>query len=345
MDHRVPRVGVLVSVLLALLAALSFVFLNSRFEGPADPLGALSGETRLTAVFVNTKRLPTKQPVLFKGLQVGRVKRVDWLPGRRAARVTFALDRKFGLHADAVVRIGERSLLGDPFLDIVTRGSRRLRTLGDGDRGANTRTSVNFGEALDFLDRDGRAHVRTLLRTAARGLRGRRNDERLNGTVGGLAATVTEAHELTRAVRGQEQQIGRLVSSAGVVLDELGRREDAVRRIVGSGRTTLDALAADTRSLDEGIAELPRVLDAGRRSLAGARPLVAELRRPVRRLRAAAPDLTRALDPRARSSLRTIATDLAVTLDALPGLRRTAVPILGRDVRTLVGYLQPLVKA
>src|SRR3954469_19246567 len=144
MDHRVPRVGVLVSVLLALLAALSFVFLNSRFEGPADPLGALSGETRLTAVFVNTKRLPTKQPVLFKGLQVGRVKRVDWLPGRRAVRVTFALDRNFGLHADAVVRIGERSLLGDPFLDIVTRGSRPAPAVWGGGAGGKTGTGGNF---------------------------------------------------------------------------------------------------------------------------------------------------------------------------------------------------------
>ena len=156
MDHRVPRIGVRVSLLLAAAAFLTFVFLNSRFEGPGDPIKAISGGPQLTATFANTKKLPTKQPVLFKGYGVGRVNKVEWLPGRTAGKVTFTLDDDFVLHEDAVVRIGERSLLGDPFLDIVTRGSKRLRELGDGDEVANARTSVNFDEALDFLDADGR---------------------------------------------------------------------------------------------------------------------------------------------------------------------------------------------
>ena len=135
MDHRVPRVGVKVGLLLALAAVVTFVFLNNRFEGPADPVKALAGETQLTATFTNTKRLPTKQPVLFKGLEVGRVNRIDWNATQRAAKVTFTLRDDFELHEDAVVRIGERSLVGDPYLDVVTRGSRapaeaRRRRLG-----------------------------------------------------------------------------------------------------------------------------------------------------------------------------------------------------------------------
>src|SRR3954451_15866506 len=143
MDHRVPRAGVMAGVVLALIAVLTFVFLNSRFEGPADPVKALAGPRQLTALFADTKRLPTKSPVLFKGLQIGRVNAATWLPKRRVAKVVFTIDKDVALHADAVVRIGERSLLGDPFLDVVTRGTRRLRTLGDGDRVLNARSSVN----------------------------------------------------------------------------------------------------------------------------------------------------------------------------------------------------------
>ncbi|HYF28495.1 MAG TPA: MlaD family protein [Baekduia sp.] len=344
MDHRVPRNGVVVGLLLVLAAVATFVFLNSRFEGPSDPIRALSGARQLTATFANTKKLPTKQPVLFKGYEVGRVQQVQWLRDRRLARVTFALKDDFELHEDAVLRIGERSLLGDPYLDVVTRGSRDRRVLGDGDEVADTRTSVNFDEALDFLDARGREDVRSILATVARGVAPAGNGERLNGTVGGVARTVREAHALTSAVRGQEEQIARLVRSAADVLQELGSRERVIRTIVSSGRTTLDALAADTRALERGVTELPRVLGAGGRSLDAVRPLVGELRPPVRALRAAAPDLARALDPEARHSLRTVGADLVAAIDALAPLRRVAEPVLRRELRPLLGDLLPLVR-
>jgi virulence factor Mce-like protein len=345
MDHRVPSLGVKLSLLLILAAVVTFVFLNNRFEGPGDPIKAISGQTRLSATFTNTKRLPTKQPVMFKGMEVGRVSRIAWNRGARRATVTFVLRDDFELHRDAVLRIGERSLIGDPYLDVVTRGTGRLPTLGDGDRVTNTRPSVNFDEALDFLDEDGRADVRSVLRTVARGVPTPRHDEALNDTVGGLSRTIAEAEQLTGAIRGQEPQIGRLVTNAGVVLDEIGRRERSVRDIVGSGRVTLDALASDTRSLQRGMAELPRLLASGQRSLRLARPLVSELRAPVRELRALSPDLARALDPAGPSSLRGVATDLDATLRALPRLRRVSVPILNQDIRPLTKDLTPLVRA
>ena len=44
MDHRLPKVGAVISILLAIGAAITFVFLNQKFEGP-DP-GELSSATR-----------------------------------------------------------------------------------------------------------------------------------------------------------------------------------------------------------------------------------------------------------------------------------------------------------
>src|SRR4051794_32311695 len=100
MEHRVPRGGVLVGVLLALCAVATFLFLNNRFEGPGDPVKAVQGAPQLTARFANTKRLPTKQPVLFKGIQVGRVNKVQWLAREKTGVVTFTLDDDFVLHED-----------------------------------------------------------------------------------------------------------------------------------------------------------------------------------------------------------------------------------------------------
>ncbi|HEX5911026.1 MAG TPA: MlaD family protein [Thermoleophilaceae bacterium] len=344
MDHRVPRVGAWIGLVLALAAMVTFVFLNNRFEGPGDPIKRIGGPTELTATFANTKRLPSKQPVLFKGLEVGRVNRIEWDRRRRDATVTFTLKDDFELRRDAVVRIGERSLIGDPYLDVVTRGSRSLPVLGDGDRVANTKPTVDFDEALDFLDEDGRADVRSVLGTVARGVPASRR-EPLNDTVGNLSRTIAEARELTSAVRGQEEQIAGLVRSTGVVVDELGRRETSIRTIVGSGRVTLDALASDTRSLERGVAELPALLASGQRSLALARPLVSELRGPVRDLRALSPDLARAFDTGRSHSVRSVSVDLDATLRAMPRLRRVAVPILNKDILPVTRNLTPLVKA
>ena len=102
MDHRVPRVGVTLGIVLALAAVATFLFLNRRFEGPVDPLGALGSERTMTAVFPDTKKLPTKQPALLKGVTVGRVAAVDWLPERRASRVTFTV--KDGVATDSVIQ-------------------------------------------------------------------------------------------------------------------------------------------------------------------------------------------------------------------------------------------------
>ena len=52
--------------------------------------------------------------------------------------------------------------------------------------------------------------------------------------------------------------------TASTVLTTIGEREQSIRTIVGAGRTTLDALASNTRSLEQGIDELPRVLASGR---------------------------------------------------------------------------------
>src|SRR6187399_1038402 len=91
MDHRVPRIGAIISVLLAIGAAITFVFLNQRFEGP-DPIGFLSNPYELTARFENSKTLPSKQPVLYKGVSVGRVNAVDYDADSQESVVHFTID-------------------------------------------------------------------------------------------------------------------------------------------------------------------------------------------------------------------------------------------------------------
>lgn len=343
MDHRIPKVGVVISILLAFGALLTFIFLNQRFQGP-DPTAFLRNPYELKARFTDNKTLPTKQPVLFRGINVGTVTRVDYDRGRRESVVTFTLDPDFRLKQDAVIRIGARSLLGDPYLAVDSRGSAGARELRSGEIVERTETSVDFDEALAFLDEEGRRRVRSLITTVAQATNAPGNGERLNGTLAGVSRTVNELHTLTKTVRGQEPQIAELVRSANTVLTTLGDREQSIRRIVTGGRSTLEALGSNTASLERGLDELPRLLDSGRTSLTRLQPLFTEARPVFLKLSDAAPALARALDPKARVPLVDVVDDLNAILRGLKPLNAEAQPTL-RRLEPLLKDLLPVVQA
>ena len=336
MDHRVPKTGAVIAVIAVIVATISFVYLNSAFEGPS-PIDSVGETYELRATFDDVENLPTKGSVLTRGVKVGKVTEVSYNSDDVTGTVTFTLEDEYApVHADATARIGERTIIGDPYLDL---------DLGDPEAGelesgaeVTPLASVDFDESFDFLDRDGRAHLKSLLNTLSDGAATEGNGERLNGTVGGLARTTEELNTLVRTLEGQEGQIAELVSDSSVVLGELGSRESALRSIVGSGRVTMDALAANTASLELGLDELPPLLDSAAGSLAASRPLLREARPFVRRLRVLAPDLRPAL-----AHLGPLSRDAANLIAGLKPFRVAASPLL-KKARALLGISGPLVR-
>ena len=350
MDHRVPKAGLAISIACSLLAVLTFIALNEAFEGPS-PIAAIDGQPyELEATFRDTEGLPTKQPVLTRGVEVGKVTGVEFNPGSSVATVRFTVRDEFGpVHEDATVAIGERTILGDPYLNL-DPGTPGAAPLEAGDE-VRSLPSVDFDEALAFLDADGRRHARSIIETLDEGASDPDGAAQLSGTVAELARTVRELRILTRTLRGQEDEIAGLVGDGAIVLDQLGNRERAIRSIVGSGRATLDALAARTDSLDRGLAELPPLLESARSVLARSRPLLIEARPLVRTLRRIAPRLGPALAETA--PLAGEVADAVARLGTLPSLRKllTTITLVGpvvepmedatRNLVTLLRYTAP----
>lgn len=346
MDHRIPKVGLVLAIVCSLLAGITFVILNEAFEGPSAVDIVKSEPYHLEAVFEDTEALPTKQPVLVRGVPVGKVTEVEYNQGTDTATVTFTVGEEYGtVNADASVTIGERTLLGDAYLNLQpgTEGKRKLES-GDEVEAAD---SVDFDEALDFLDDEGRRHMSSTIETLDQATQSRDSGANLNYTVGELSRTITELRELTDALHGQETQLADLVGSSSVVIGELGEREQALRRIVGSGRRALGALAVNTESLEHGIAELPGVLGAGTKALRLARPLLVEARPMLREVAKAAPKLAPVLADIGPLAGDTI--DTVKTLAGLPPLRELlkvvassgeAVPGMEAAVRNLVPLLE-----
>ncbi len=328
MDHRIPKVGVAISILLAVGALITFVFLNKKFEGP-DPVGFLSSPYELTARFDDSATLPTKQAVLYKGVSVGRVNKVAYDSEAQQAVVTFTLTDEIGtVYEDAELRIGERSLLGDAYLNLLSPGTPDAGELQAGDELTNTAPGVRFDEALDFLDEEGRDRVRSLIDTVGRGASAKGNGYRLNGTIGGFSRTADQLYLLTESLKGQEQEIAGLVSDSATVLDELGSREQSLRTIVSGGRATLDALASNTNSIQQAMDELPPLLESGRNTLANVKPLLLEADPVVRQLGDLAPRLTPAFRSGAPFSVGPISSDLVDVIEGLPAQRRVSERVL-----------------
>ncbi len=156
MDHRIPKTGMAVSIGLAVAGPDHLPLPQQQIRGARSHRAASRDSFELTAEFESTKKLPTKQPVLYKGISIGRVNGVAWDPEKQVSVVTFTLDDDFEIHDDAVLQIGERSLIGDPYLNLLSRGSDASpRARSRATRWRNTEPSVDFDEALDVPGRGG----------------------------------------------------------------------------------------------------------------------------------------------------------------------------------------------
>jgi phospholipid/cholesterol/gamma-HCH transport system substrate-binding protein len=346
MDHRVPKVGLALAFVCSVLAVISFIALNEAFEGPSPVRGLEGDRYELKASFSDSEGLPTKQPVLVHGVEVGKVVAIDFDHATSKATVTFTVgDELDAVHSDATVSIGERTLLGDPFLNLDPGSPNAPELPSGGD--VRALDSVDFDEAFDFLDAKGRDHLGNTLSTLGQATEDPNAGGDLNATTGELSRTIAELRDLTDALHGQEDEITGLVTDTATVVTTLGDREEALRRIVGSGRATLDALATNTESISSAVDQLPGVLDTGIQALQGGRPLLREAQPLLAKLRDAAPDLAPAI-----SDLGPLASDtieVVKEVSGLPTLRKLlkvvvlsgpAVPGLEAAVRNLVPMLR-----
>ena len=322
MNLRVSRTGVVALIVFLALAVVLFVFLMGRFGGPS--IGG-SADYQLRAAFPDSQGLAGKSDVLIRGVKVGEVGAIAVRGDRAVVRLDIQ-DRYAPIDRAATVRVGQKTVLGEAFVDIVP-GSARAGALPDGARIARKQTlpAVELDEALEALDDDSMTSLRSLAGTLARGARDRATPRRVSATVGELAALTRQLRRLTATLKGQESTIAATIQDSRTVLGELGRREASVSEIVSAGRATLGAIASRDAALDAGLRELPKLLSTAEATLSEARPLLVEARPLVRDLNAAAPALTPALD-----DLRPVARDAAQVLARLPRLRAAALPVLDR---------------
>ncbi|UTI66860.1 MlaD family protein [Paraconexibacter antarcticus] len=304
-----------------MLAAIVFVWLMGRFGGPSVSVGGSSYRVHVTVP--DTEGLAKKSDVLTRGVKVGEVSAIN-IHGRTADIALSMLPRYRPIPAAARVRVGQKTLLGEAYVEL-TPPRRPGPSVPDGGRlaASSITDAVELDEALSAVGARARPAVRSSLGTFARGARSPVTSERLSATLGRLDGLTGQLRNLTSTLHGQSRTVAALVTDARPVLGELGDRQRQITDIVTAGRQTLAALGQRRTDLQTGLEQVPRTLVVARRSLVTLRPLLVEARPLLSDLRRAAPALTLALN-----DLRPVSTDAATVLARIGRLRRSADPVL-----------------
>jgi phospholipid/cholesterol/gamma-HCH transport system substrate-binding protein len=127
---------------------------------------------------------------------------------------------------------------------------------------------------------------------------------------------------VTRASAHRRHELKQLIHDYGLLMTELGKHPQDLRRLVTASHTVFDTLAKEDTQISESVARLPGSLNASERALANVRRFAPVLRSSLESLRPAIRKLP--------------ATNAAVT----PFLRETE-PVIRNQIRPFVRAARP----
>jgi phospholipid/cholesterol/gamma-HCH transport system substrate-binding protein len=315
MKLELTRRGVAGVALFAVASAGVLLFMLGRLG--AVPLPGSSGRTA-RAVVANAEGLPVQADVLVHGVKVGSVSGIS-ADGSRTL-ITLALNGSAPrLRRDASIRIGFKTPLGEPFVDLDPG------RMAAAERGLlRVRPTVEIDDALSFLDAQGRANARAALTELGRGASAPDTSQELGDSLGQLERTTASIGRLAATLRAQRGDLSAIVGDGRTALDVLASRGAELHGLTADADRVLSALATQRSALGAVLERMPTLLRTAEATLSDAPPLIAVGRRVAGELTTAAPALTGAL-----RALPATAGSLSQTLSHAGAVRRTLLPALG----------------
>ena len=228
------------------------------------------------------------QTVRVAGVEVGRIAGVEVEDG--VAVVELELDSEYEdlIREDATALLRPKTALKDMFIE-VTPGTGRVVEEGGRISVANTLPDVDPDEIYAALDADTRPYLKLLVAGAGKGLAGRGTD--LREVFRRFEPVHRDLARVTRATARRRVALKRLVHRYGLLMTEVGRRPEDLRRLVNASRGVFGALAGEQQNISASVAQLPGALRSTERALSEVRdfaPLLRttleSLREPIRKL-------------------------------------------------------------
>jgi phospholipid/cholesterol/gamma-HCH transport system substrate-binding protein len=259
------------------------------------------------------------QTVRVAGVEVGRISDVKLHEGVALVKLEIEPDYKNLIREDATALLRPKTALKDMFVE-VDPGRGKPVPEGGTIPVANSLPDIDPDEIYSALDADTRPYLKLLVTGAGKGLKDRGDD--LREVLRRFEPIHRDLARVTRATAVRRGKLKVLIHDYGLLMTELGKHPQDLRRLVNASHTVFDTLAKEDTEISEAVARLPGSLNASERALANVRQFAPVLRSSLESLRPAIRKLPE--------------TNAAVT----PFLRETE-PILRTQIRPFVRAARP----
>lgn len=228
------------------------------------------------------------QTVRVAGVEVGRIADVQLEDGIAVVTLDIEKDYENLIRSDATALLRPKTALKDMFLE-VNPGTGE--PVGEDGRiqVANSLPDIDPDEVYAALDADTRPYLKLLVAGAGKGLRERGDD--LREVFRRFEPIHRDLARVTRASAKRRVALKELIHDYGLLMTELGKHPQDLRRLVTASRSVFDALANEDDAISASVAQLPVSLRASERALTQVqqfapvlRSSLESLRKPIRKL-------------------------------------------------------------
>jgi phospholipid/cholesterol/gamma-HCH transport system substrate-binding protein len=194
------------------------------------------------------------QTIRSAGVEIGEIGDVELEEG--VAVVEMQLEPRYEgyVRQDATALLRTKTGLKDMFVEL---DPGEGRPLDDGERisVAGTAPDIDPDEVLAALDADTRDYLKLLVSGAGKGLEGRGED--LRETFRRFEPLHRDLNRVTEAIAERRDNLRRLIHNYGVLVDELGGRDEDLTRLVKASEAVFDSFAAEDTNVSAFVAKLP----------------------------------------------------------------------------------------
>ena len=301
-----------------LLVSISMFFYMLLQTGTQVPILRESPKT-LTMFADNIDNLVPASQVQIAGVRIGEVMTSD--ATSEGGRVIFRVNSQYWpLHQGVHIRIGQRSLVGESYLDI-TDGKGEPIPEGTTLPREAIEPVVNLYSIYQSLDPQTRTETTAMLKSL--GGATMQTKDGLSATMDGLSSLGRGGHTAIDAIAAQSEDLKKLTQETATLMRAFDTGEGQIAHMVSSANRVTASTAGQRPAFEEFWRLLPETLDNARNASASLRNLGGALAPVASDLRQAGPKLSDAL------------VDLPGTSKDLRGLLPAANDTLNRAPDTL----------
>ena len=228
------------------------------------------------------------QTVRVAGVEVGRIADVHVEDGIAVVTLEIKKDYENLIRQDATALLRPKTALKDMFLE-VNPGTGKPVAEDGRIQVANTLPDIDPDEIYAALDADTRPYLKLLVAGAGKGLRDRGDD--LREVFRRFEPIHRDLARVTKASAQRRVALKELIHNYGLLMTELGKHPQDLRRLVTASHSVFDALANEDTAISASVAQLPASLRASERALGQVqqfapvlRSSLESLRKPIRKL-------------------------------------------------------------